>query len=120
MNKSQALDAFWNSFGVPAYSEETVPDDVAARHITYSVATGSVNSPVALSASIWDTNTTSWDYVSNLAENISNALIEVKSVPLDVGYMYITRGTPFAQRMTDENDSVRRIYINIMVEFLTP
>ena len=35
--------------------------------------------------------------------------------------MYIVRGSTFAQRMNDPNDEqVKRIYLNIMVEFLTP
>lgn len=120
MNKSQAVDAFWNSFGIPAYSQETVPDDAPDKYITYEVVTDSLNNVAIMSASVWDIGTASWEWISNLADQISNDLIQVKSIPLDVGYLYITRGNPFAQRMSDEDDSVRRIYLNIMAEYLTP
>jgi hypothetical protein len=46
--------------------------------------------------------------------------VQVKTIPLDVGYLYLTRGNPFAQRMADDDDTVRRIYLVIMVEYLTP
>jgi len=41
------------------------------------------------------------------------------SLPFDDGYLYLTKGTPFIQRMPDVSDTVKRIYINIMVEFLS-
>lgn len=37
MNKAQAIQAFWESFGVPAYEESTVPDDAVMPYITYSM-----------------------------------------------------------------------------------
>ena len=122
MNKAQALHSFWNSFGIPAYDSSTVPseEDRGDFYITYEVATDSLDRAVTLSASIWKTNTYSWKDVSDKAEEISDELIQVKSIPLDIGFLYITRGTPFAQRMFDENETTRRIYINVIAEFLAP
>lgn len=119
MNKAQAIQAFWESFGVPAYEESTVPDDVVMPYITYSMVADSIGHPIPMTGSIWD-KAYSWETISQIADSISDGLVQVKSVPLDVGYIYITRGTPFAQRMTDEDDTIRRIYINLMVEYLTP
>ena len=120
MDKWQALHSFWNSFGIPAYDESTVPENRGSFYITYNAVTDSLDRAVPMSASIWKVNTTSWSDISQKAEQISDALKTVKTIPLDIGYLYITRGQPFAQRMTDENDSVRRIYINIMAEYLAP
>ena len=121
MNKAQAIHEFWNSFGIPAYEETTVNDEQAGDfYITYEVATDSLDNAVSMSASIWHRNTTSWTEVTLKAEQISDALVQVRSIPLDTGYLYITRGTPFAQRMADEVESTRRIYINVMAEFLAP
>lgn len=119
MNKAQAIQAFWESFGVPAYEESTVPDDAVMPYITYSMVADSIGHPIPMTGSIWD-KTYSWENISIVADVISNALVQVKSIPLDVGYIYITRGTPFAQRMVDEDDTIRKIYINLMVEYLTP
>ena len=121
MNKAQAIDAFWKSFGIPAYEETTVNDENTGDfYITYEVVTDSIGRAVPMSASIWQKHTTSWKDISIKAEEISNALVQVKSIPLDTGYLYITRGQPFVQRMSDEDESTRRIYVNIMAEFLTP
>lgn len=121
MNKAQAIDSFWKSFGIPAYEVTTVNDENTGDfYITYEVVTDSLDRAVPMSASIWKKNTSSWEAVSLKAEEISDALVKVKAIPLDTGFMYITRGQPFAQRVADEDDSTRRIYINIMAEFLAP
>jgi len=121
MNKAQALHSFWNSFGIPAYDISTIPEDLESDfYIAYEITTDSLDKPVPLSASIWKRHTTKWDEVSQKAEDVSDALVQVKTIPLDTGFLYITRGQPFAQRVADEDGSTRRIYINIMAEFLAP
>ena len=121
MNKAQAIDSFWKSFGIPAYELTTVDEEKAGDfYITYEVVTDSLDRAVPMSASIWHKNTTSWKDISLKTEQISDALVQVKSIPLDTGFLYITRGQPFAQRVADEDESTRRIYINIMAEFLAP
>lgn len=119
MNKAQAIQAFFESFGVPAYEESTVPDDAVMPYITYSMAADSIGHPIPITGSVWD-KSYSWARISGITNDISEELVQVKSIPLDVGFVYITRGTPFVQRMVDEDDTVRRIYLNFMVEFLTP
>lgn len=121
MNKAQAIHSFWSSFGIPAYEQTTVDHESAGNfYITYEVVTDSLDHPVYMSASIWQKNSTSWKDVSLKAEEISEALEKVKSIPLDKGFLFITRGQPFAQRMADEDETIRRIYINIIAEFLAP
>lgn len=120
MNKFQALHSFWNSFGVPAYEASTVPDSVSGLYITYTAAVDRLDNTVVVTASLWQTDSNSWTSVSQLAEQISDELIQVKSIPMDIGYMYLTRGTPFAQRMSDEIDTTRRIVINVIAEYLAP
>lgn len=122
LDKFQAIHYFWNSFGIPAYESTTVPEgaNLGDFYITYEAVTDSLDRAVPMSASIWKKNTMSWEEISQKAEEISDALIQVKTIPMRVGYLYVTRGTPFAQRMSDEDDSVRRIYLNIMAEFLAP
>lgn len=119
MDKWQALQSFWGSFEIPAYDETTVPDDAVMPYITYNAVTSSLNNPVPLTASVWY-RSKSWAEASRKAEEISDALIQVKTIPLDTGYLYLTRGNPFAQRMTDEDDTVRRIYMVLMAEYLAP
>lgn len=122
-DKEQALHQFWSSFGWAARDENTVPDDAMTRYdghyITYAVATSSLDEPIPLSASLWCKDT-SWTSITNKAEEISRALgIGGKLVRFDGGYLWLCRGTPFTQRMPDEDDTIRRVYINVMAEYLT-
>jgi len=122
MDKFQALQTFWESFGIPAYDENTLPtgDDAPAfPYITYDAVVSSLGTPVAISASIWDYGT-SWARVTAKMAEIQSAIGRGgKVLPIDDGAIWITPGTPFAQRMNDSNDMVRRIFINISAEYLT-
>lgn len=122
MNSAQALHAFWSGFNVHAYDETTVPDekDIAAPkwpRITYSVAKGEFEDPVMLTASLWDYGK-SWQAVSLLSDEIYESIgYGGKLLETDSGKIWLKRGTPFAQRMSDENDNVRRIYLNVEAEY---
>ena len=87
-------------------------------YITYNVATGAIDDIVALNASLWY-HETSWKNIQEKADEIAEYIGQSKTIKIDKGYLYITQGTPFAQRMSDENPDVRRIYINLAVEYLT-
>lgn len=119
MDKVQALDAFWNSFDLPAYDENSVPEDAEMPYITYTVSTDSLDEAIPLSGSLWYRSTT-WREITRKSEEIAKKIAEkgFYSTKLDNGYLWITKGSPFAQRMTDI-DPVKRINLNIMAEFLT-
>lgn len=123
MDKWQAIDAFWNSFGIPAYDENTVAtggDSPQMPYITYNAVSGSVGQNLSLTASLWYKGY-SWEDISRKADQIAEAIgYGYTLVNVDGGYVYITKGQPFAQRMNDpEDDSIRRIYIILDAEFLT-
>ena len=122
MNSAQALHQFWSGFGWKAYDQATVPSgDFSPEmpRITYEVAMSELGYPVSLSASLWD-RSFSWVTVSEKAKAISDSLGRGGVlIPFDDGAMWIVRGSPFAQRVTDEDDAVRRIVINVNVEFIS-
>jgi hypothetical protein len=119
MDKAQALQYFWSLFDIPAYSVDTIPDDAKMPYITYEVATADFeDGNVPLFASLWYFGT-SWADISQKADKIAEYIgyggITIKT---NDGYIWIKRRTPFAQRMSDENDNIRRILIGIAVEYL--
>ena len=123
MNKWQAIDTFWNGFQWNAYDENSVDTGELAPelpYITYSAQTGSIGQILTFTASLWD-RSTSWENISDKADEIAEAIgygYAIESI--DGGYLWITKGQPFAQRMSDENDSeIKRIYIMLNAEFLT-
>ena len=119
MTKEQAYHAFLASFGWATYDENTVPDNAPFPRETYEFAADEFGYPVALTVSFWD-RSTSWASVTNKANEVSDTIGRGgKMIPFDGGAIWITRGTPFAQRLADEDDSIRRIMININAEFLT-
>ena len=119
MTKEQAYHAFWAGFGWKTYDENTVPDDAPLPRITYNFAFAEFGDPVALSVSVWD-RSTSWSSVTQKASEIYSRIgLGGRIIPYDGGYIWIKRGQPFFQRMADENDSIRRIYIVLEVEYLT-
>ena len=120
MDRWQALQTFWAGFGLTAYDENTVPSTATYPRLTYSAMTGGIGESVSLMASIWY-RSTSWGDISRKADEISNAIGHGGVlVGFDGGALWITRGTPFAQRMGDPNDTmIRRIVIMAYGEYLT-
>ena len=132
MNKQQAYNSFWNSFGVLAFEENSVPtEDVieamikegvaTARWpmITYQVLIDDINEPIYPTASIYD-KSTSWERADTLANAISASIQTMGTIKLDNGRVFLRKGCPFAQHMSEEADrSIRRIVLNLGIEFLT-
>lgn len=120
MTKEQALQKFWEGFGLTAYDENTVPDKAELPYLTYEVSTGSIGDTISLSASLWYYGN-SWKSVTEKAEEISiNIGLGGRMVAYDEGAIWIQRGTPFSQRMADDtNKSVRRIVLNVQAEFIS-
>lgn len=123
MDKEQALQQFWASFGWSARDEGTVPDDAMVRfsgkYITYNVVTAALDEPVPLSADLWMKDT-SWATITQMANTISEYLgMGGKIIPFDGGRLWIVRGSPFTQRIGDDDDTIRRIHINLMAEYLS-
>ena len=120
MTKASALYQFWNSFGLTAYEENTVPDDSAFPYITYQLVTDSFDREIPLTASIWY-RSESWAGINAKTEEISQKISRGgKIIPCDGGAIWLKRGQPFAQSMGDESDDlIKRKYLNITAEFMT-
>lgn len=123
MDKEQALHRFWSSFGLTAYDENTVPDNAMTanngKYLTYNVATASLDEPTPIYANLWY-KSSSWAEITAKAEEMAQTIGRGgKLVSFDGGYIWICRGVPFSQRLADDDDTIRRIYINVMAEYLS-
>lgn len=121
--KAATIYEFWNSFEMPAYEENSVPtgeDAPKFPYITYQLVTDSLGGEVVMSASIWYRGT-SWLEANAKTDEISRAIgIGGKVLDCDGGKVWLKRGTPFAQNMSDESDNlIKRKYLNITAEYLT-
>lgn len=120
MTKAAAIYQFWNSFGLKAYEENTVPDDAAFPYITYQLVTDSFDREIPLTASLWY-RSESWAGINAKTEGISQKISRGgKIISCDGGAIWLKRGQPFAQNMVDESDNlIKRKYLNITAEFMT-
>lgn len=88
-------------------------------YITYEVQTGNINTPIYLSASLWD-RSKSWRSVTEKGEEIARALSYGGITKrFDGGLLFIAQGAPFAQRLADDQDNIRRLMLNFAVEFMS-
>lgn len=120
MTKAAAIYQFWNSFGLTAYEENSVPDEAAFPYITYQLVTDSFAREIPLTTSVWY-RSESWTDINAKTEEISQKISRGgKIIPCDGGVIWLKRGQPFAQNMGDESDNlIKRKYLNITAEFMT-
>lgn len=122
MNKAQAVQDFWSGFGLTAWDSMTVPTGDRAPdfpYITYNVVTDRLDSDVQLTASVWYRSSSWKDVELKVAEIAERLGSGGKVIKIDDGYLWLRIGYPFAQRLSDEDDMVRRIYVTINAEYLT-
>lgn len=121
MNKYQALDTFFNSFGLSAYEENSIPKDAVMPYITYSVVTNMLSETgVNMSCNIWYKSNL-WKTINAKTEEISSRLSGGVNLKTDDGYIVLYRGTPFAQNIPHDNadSTVKGKYINIYADYIT-
>lgn len=120
MTALQSLQAFWGSFGIPAYDENTIPDDATLPYITYEASEDFFGATLAQSASLWY-RSPSWAAITEKEQEIADFITRGgRQIAYDGGAFWIKRGNPWAQRMNEPSDNmVRRIVLNIEIEFLS-
>lgn len=108
-----ALKTFFSGFGLPAYAEDSVPDDVELPYITYSLSVPEWNQKASLYAQVWD-RTTSNTKIIRVADQITAAIGENGiNIPVEGGYLIIWPESPLIQIMVDGDH--RSAYINLSV-----
>ena len=118
MDKFQAIHGLWASFGLPAYEQTSVPDDAQYPYITYEPSVSDFENVVSLSGKLWY-QSTSLAAISQKTEEIARAVSPYKIIPIDGGYVHITQGSPFAQPIPGEKDTIKGKYIYMQAEFFT-
>lgn len=119
MDKEQTLHKFFSQFGIPAYDVNTVPDDAEYPRITYEVSTGNFGDSIFQTFSIWD-RSTSWKTVTDILHQIEDYIgYGGVTMRYEQGLLWIKRASPFAQRLGGDTDTIRRIVVNIELEFIS-
>ena len=120
MTKGAALQSFFNSI-MPSYASSSVPDNATLPYLTYELITSAWNGgEVGLTVNMWF-RTTSEKEPNAAVDKLSNAIgLGGVQLPCDDGVIWLKRGSPWAQSLTDETDkTIKRRYINVTAEYLT-
>ena len=122
MTKGKALHAWFQSFGIPFYPASSVPGDVVFPYGTYELITSAWDEgEVGLTVNLW--YYTESEAVPNAkTQEISDAIgMGGTLVPCDEGAIWLKRGSPWCQNLQDDTDhNIKRRYLNITAEYLTP
>ena len=120
MDKQEALNYFWQqATGLTAYEENNIPDDAVLPYCTYETIVDSLDNAVFPLGHIWDRNL-SWNNRDAILAQVSAYIGHGKIIKLDEGRMFVCKGTPFAQRRSDEaDDTVKGYEIQLQIEFFT-
>lgn len=124
MDNYQALQTFWEGFGVSAYDEQTVFDNgnqPAYPHITYEAAGGGYMNTATLSASLWD-RSTSWAWIKQKTEEIKKSIgYGGVRINTDDGIIWIKlpETVTFSAPFDSGEDTVKRMRMTIEVDFMT-
>ena len=120
MTKGSALQSFFDSI-MTSYAESSVPDNAALPYLTYELITSAWNGgEVGLTVNMWF-RTTSEKEPNAAVDKLSKAIgLGGVQIPCDDGVIWLKRGSPWAQSLTDETDkTIKRRYINVTAEYLT-
>lgn len=119
MNNYEALQKFFEGFGIPAYVSSSTPEQAKYPYLTYSPVVGDfTDGEVSMEVDLWY-YTTSEAAPNNKAREIYNA-IGMGGVMLkhDEGAIWVKRGNPWCQSVPDTNEMIKRRYINIDLEYI--
>lgn len=121
MTKEAALHKFFNSFGIPFFPSSSVPDDAIFPWGTYELITSAWDGgEVGLTVNLWY-YTTDEAPPNAKARELSEVIGRGgKMLKCDGGYIWLKRGSPWCQSLSDETDKIiKRRYINVTAEYLT-
>lgn len=111
---AQALYQFWSSFGLPAYTTTTVPDEVALPYITYSLTETEPFESATHYAQVFYRSTSNVELLAKVDE-IKAAIGAGVRISCDGGYVSLRPSTPYVQLMTDAVPENRYAYINLQL-----
>lgn len=107
---AKALNSFFNGFSIPAYMNNSVPEEAPVRHITYPMNDPEWDQKTTLYCEVWDRSTSN-EYIISKADEICREIGTGIILSCDGGYMRIHLENPVVQIRV--NGNYRSAYINM-------
>lgn len=111
---AQTLYNFFSQFGIPAYAEDTVPDDAELPYITYPLFDPEWRSKHSFYVQVYYRHRTSNLDSLTKADEIAAAIGEGIRLPFDGGMLVLWPENPLIQTKPPDGD-VRAAYINLSI-----
>lgn len=117
LDKWSVQKVYWSSFGLPAYEENTVPDDAVMPYLTYQAVNGQLGGVPNASANLYYKGT-SWAKIMQEVDHMEKFID--RQMFFDGGIMKVRKPLQnFAQPMPEAVKNVRRMLLTVEVEFLS-
>lgn len=107
-----ALKTYFGSFGIPAYTTESVPDNVELPYLTYPLNIPEWNDKNSFYAQVWYRSKSNAAVLAK-ADEILQDIGAGKILPAGTGYIAIWPETPAIQLMVDGDN--RSAYLNLSI-----
>ncbi|MEG2229941.1 MAG: hypothetical protein RRY22_04115 [Bacilli bacterium] len=115
---AKALFKYWNSFTIPAYVENNVPEEARLPYITYTLGKNDYLSSGLMQVRVWY-KTQSFKPINAKVDEILAGIDNGVILHLKTGYINIYKGTPEVQFQPSDDQSIKIAYINLEVNYIT-
>lgn len=112
INTAKTLKTFFSSFGIPAYTLESVPETVELPYITYPLTEPEWSEQASFYCQVWYPKKRLAELLAK-ADQITAAIGTGKRFEQDGGIMVLYPSTPLTQILTD--DYSQSAYINLSI-----
>ena len=109
---AEALHGFVSGFGLPAYTLESVPEEVEVPYLTYPLKEPEWNQKTSFYIQGWFRSTSNQE-LSTTADQILQAIGTGVTIKTASGYLVIYPEQPLCQLMV--NGDFRSFYINLSI-----
>lgn len=109
---AEAMKQFVGGFGLPAYTTQSVPDDVQAPYLIYPLVEPEWNQKTSWYIQGWYRSTSNTDLVEK-ADEIVKEIGTGITISTESGFLVIYPDSPLVQMMND--DDYRSFYINLSI-----
>ena len=109
-----ALYGFFSRFNIPAYVEQTVPDNAALPYITYELREPEAGQNTSLKVRVWYEGT-GFAAVVDKVDEIKRALGRGASLHVDNGAVWLWPDTNFCQFQPQDEPKLKVAYLSLII-----
>ena len=112
LNTAKTLKSFFGGFGIPAYTLDSVPENVELPYITYQLVEPEWNEQANMYCQVWYKRNNLGSLLAK-ADQIAAAIGTGVVFDQPGGYLAIYPSTPLMQTLTD--DYAQSVYMNLAI-----